>query len=277
MTAATHQPAGTAAADAAHKIETHKVGFLFAHEYYTRLNQSPERMHLLYTKKAYLIHGVEGEAVSHCIGPHDIHNKVMELNLKDCKFHVSNIDTVPSHDGSLLIQTIGELAVGDSPSQKFAQTFLLVQTPGGYSVMNDIFRFIKDDDEPMEGEESAPQESVTIAAEPEQQQQPAAVLETPAAPKKPEAPTPAVPEPKAAEPKPQAPVAEAKPTKAPAPVADAEPMPEQKPTPAWQKASAWGAPAAAVAKPAPAAHEAAASTPAAPEPEAEAKPAAPEP
>ncbi|KAJ1967870.1 hypothetical protein H4R34_006344, partial [Dimargaris verticillata] len=191
MTATAHQTAGTAAADTTHKIETHKVGYMFANEYYSRLNKTPERMHLLYTKKAYLIHGPEGEPVSHCVGPHDIHNKFMELNLKDCHFYVSNIDTVPSHDGSLLIQTIGELAVGDSPSQKFAQTFLLVQSPGGYSVMNDIFRFVKEVEETVESEESAPQESATIPAEPEQQQQqqqtPAPVPETPAAPQKPEA------------------------------------------------------------------------------------------
>ena len=46
-----------------------------------------------------------------------------------------------------MIQVLGELSNDNAPSQKFAQTFFLAmsQSPVGYYVLNNIFRFLKED------------------------------------------------------------------------------------------------------------------------------------
>ena len=60
---------------------------------------------------------------------------------------LSTVDSVESVNGSIVIQVLGELSNDNAPSQKFAQTFFLAmsQSPVGYYVLNNIFRFLKED------------------------------------------------------------------------------------------------------------------------------------
>jgi hypothetical protein len=57
------------------------------------------------------------------------------------------------------------------PWKKFVQTFFLAEQPNGYFVLNDIFRFLKE--EPVESDESEPEQATTEAeqvSEPPQQE-----------------------------------------------------------------------------------------------------------
>lgn len=59
---------------------------------------------------------------------------------------LSTVDSVESIDNSIVIQVLGELSNNAAPSQKFAQTFVLAYVPPtGYFVLNDIFRYLKED------------------------------------------------------------------------------------------------------------------------------------
>src|SRR2546423_1809253 len=58
---------------------------------------------------------------------------------------LSSVDSLASLNGGIVIQVLGELSNHDAPSQKFAQTFFLAEQPTGYFVLNDIFRYIKED------------------------------------------------------------------------------------------------------------------------------------
>jgi Nuclear transport factor 2 (NTF2) domain len=59
---------------------------------------------------------------------------------------VTNVDSVESMNDGVIIQVLGELSNDGAPSQKFAETFFLAsQPPNGYFVLNDIFRYIKED------------------------------------------------------------------------------------------------------------------------------------
>jgi len=58
---------------------------------------------------------------------------------------LSSVDSLASLNGGIVIQVLGELSNHDAPSQKFAQTFFLAEQPAGYFVLNDIFRYIKED------------------------------------------------------------------------------------------------------------------------------------
>lgn len=76
-----------------------------------------------------------------------------------------NVDSQASFD-NILITVIGEISNKSEPSRKFVQTFVLAEQPNGYYVLNDIFRYLTEEEEEFTGEEPAPA--------PEQQQQPQA-------------------------------------------------------------------------------------------------------
>ncbi|KAJ3182289.1 hypothetical protein HDU85_003332 [Gaertneriomyces sp. JEL0708] len=128
------------------KIDAFEVGWLFVQEYYTFLNRNPERLHCFYSKKSYFLHGHEGDAsVRTCQGQKEIHDRIVELDFHDCKVLISNVDSQASFNGGIVVQVLGEMSNNDGSSHKFAQTFFLAEQPNGYYVLNDIFRFLKED------------------------------------------------------------------------------------------------------------------------------------
>ncbi|KAI9199254.1 uncharacterized protein BJ171DRAFT_427865, partial [Polychytrium aggregatum] len=135
----------TAATASRSQVDSFEVGWLFVQEYYTFLNRDPSRLHCFYNKKSSFIHGHEGEEVKAAHGQQEIHERIKEINFQDCKVLVSNVDSQPSLEGSILVQVLGEMSNNGGPSHKFSQSFVLAEQPNGYYVRNDIFRFLKED------------------------------------------------------------------------------------------------------------------------------------
>ncbi|TPX69934.1 hypothetical protein SpCBS45565_g02109 [Spizellomyces sp. 'palustris'] len=128
------------------KVDAFEVGWLFVQEYYTFLNRDPQRLHCFYNKKSSFLHGHEGEATAKtCHGQQEIHSRIVELDFQDCKVLVSNVDSQASLNGGIVVQVLGEMSNKGGASHKFAQTFFLAEQPNGYYVLNDIFRFLKED------------------------------------------------------------------------------------------------------------------------------------
>lgn len=71
---------------------------------------------------------------------------------------MTNVDSQAS-DENIVIQVIGEMSNKSQPHRKFVQTFVLAGQTNGYFVLNDIFRYIREDDEE--------EEAVPEASEPE--------------------------------------------------------------------------------------------------------------
>jgi hypothetical protein len=132
-----------------------EVGWLFLQQYYTFLNEHPEKLHRFYTRNSTFCHGVEGESVSSCLGQTKIGDKIKEHGFQDCKVLVSNFDCQLSSQDGVIIQVLGEMSNKGGPSQKFVQTFFLAPQPRGYYVLNDIFRFLKEDVTDIEDVEEA--------------------------------------------------------------------------------------------------------------------------
>ncbi|KAI8096261.1 uncharacterized protein BX664DRAFT_323490 [Halteromyces radiatus] len=126
-------------------IASQDVGLLFVREYYTFLNKKPLRLHAFYNKDSFFVRGDEGETVQTYQGQDEIRKKIEELNFEDCKVLVTQVDSQASANNGIIIQVLGEMCVMDGPSQKFSQTFFLAPQPNGYYVLNDIFRFLKDE------------------------------------------------------------------------------------------------------------------------------------
>lgn len=137
-----------------------EIGWAFVPQYYTFVNKDPSRLHCFYTKRSTLIHSTEGEEATPCFGQQEIHEKFMSLNFDDCKVFVSNVDSQSSADGGIIVQVLGEMSNEAGPWRKFAQTFFLAEQPNGFFVLNDIFRYMKEDDEDVQDEPEA--EPVTV-------------------------------------------------------------------------------------------------------------------
>ncbi|KAI8976619.1 hypothetical protein BD414DRAFT_496024 [Trametes punicea] len=227
-------------------VNPSEVGWQFVPQYYTFVNKHPNRLHCFYNKSSTFIHGTEGEDGKPCFGQQEIHNKITSIGFQDCKVFIHSVDAQSSANGGIIIQVIGEMSNKGEAWRKFVQTFFLAEQPNGYFVLNDIFRFLKEESV-EEGEEQ----------EPEVAQKPAEHVPAPPAPPSPAPPPPAEPEPI--------------PTSAPAPPPSAEePAPTPSPAPEAQPQANGHAPEAKP-EPAPAPREP--SPEPAPEPPATASPA----
>lgn len=83
---------------------------------------------------------------------------------------MSNVDSLSSND-NIVIQVIGETSTKVSPEpRKFAQTFVLAKQPSGYFVLNDVWRYINDEEEeqPEQATQEVAQadEKAAVATEP---------------------------------------------------------------------------------------------------------------
>ncbi|KAF5310799.1 hypothetical protein D9619_008061 [Psilocybe cf. subviscida] len=222
------------------------------------------------------------------------------FRFEDCKVFIHSVDAQSSANGGIIIQVIGEMSNRSEAWRKFVQTFFLAEQPNGYFVLNDIFRFLKEetvDSDDLEAEDvvesdpaptAVPEPVAPVAvAVPEPVYEPVREPSPAPAPVEvaPPAPVPVVEEaPATPEPVPEpvitqtptpAPEQQAQPTvsvpqtngihtpepeAAPAPVAAPEPAPSPAPAPA----AAAPTPVAAPPQPAPVAAPAPAPQPAAP-------------
>ncbi|GJJ77336.1 Ras GTPase-activating protein-binding protein 1 [Entomortierella parvispora] len=128
-------------------VDSHEVGLMFVHEYYTFLHKEPSRLHCFYNKQSTMSHGIQGEEIQVCHGQQEIHSKILDLDFEDCKVLVSNVDSQSSLQGGIVIQVLGEMSNKGGVARKFVQTFFLAVQPRGYYVLNDVFRYLKEDAE----------------------------------------------------------------------------------------------------------------------------------
>ena len=90
----------------------------------------------------------------------------MSLGFENCKVFISNVDSQSSAEGGIIVQVIGEMSNAGGPWRKFAQTFFLAEQPSGYYVLNDIFRYLKEEED--EAEEADPSIQSNPNAPPQQ-------------------------------------------------------------------------------------------------------------
>ncbi|TPX37200.1 hypothetical protein SmJEL517_g01122 [Synchytrium microbalum] len=135
-------------------VDAYTVGWEFVQQYYTFLNKDPAKLHRFYNKKSTFTFGSECEVVKTKHGQQEIHQRILELGFHDCQVKISNIDSQLSNAG-VLVHVLGEMSNRGEASHKFAQTFFLAEQTHGYYVLNDIFRFLKEEVE-MEYDEGNP-------------------------------------------------------------------------------------------------------------------------
>lgn len=76
------------------------------------------------------------------IGQKNIHDKIQQLNFRDCHAKISYVDAQATLGDGVVVQVSGELSNDGHPMRRFTQTFVLAcQSPKKYYVHNDIFRY----------------------------------------------------------------------------------------------------------------------------------------
>lgn len=136
-------------------IQPNDVGWQFVPQYYNFVNKQPDRLHCFYNKRSTFIHGEEGEESQVALGQQEIHSRISAIGYKQCKVYIHSIDSQSSANGGIIILVIGEMSNNNGPWRKFTQTFFLAEQPNGYFVLNDIFRYLKEDIDDEDLEEQA--------------------------------------------------------------------------------------------------------------------------
>lgn len=76
------------------------------------------------------------------IGQKQIHQKIQQLNFRDCHAKITQVDSQATLGNGVVVQVTGELSNDGQPMRRFTQTFVLAaQSPKKYYVHNDIFRY----------------------------------------------------------------------------------------------------------------------------------------
>ncbi|XP_031849751.1 ras GTPase-activating protein-binding protein 2 [Nomia melanderi] len=120
------------------------VGREFVRQYYTLLNQAPAHLHRFYNQHSSFVHGGldSNRESTPAIGQKQIHQKIQQLNFRDCHAKISQVDSQLTLENGVVVQVSGELSNAGQPMRRFTQTFVLaIQAPKTYYVHNDIFRY----------------------------------------------------------------------------------------------------------------------------------------
>ncbi|KAH8033048.1 hypothetical protein HPB51_005968 [Rhipicephalus microplus] len=116
---------------------------------------------MFYSQDSSFVHG--GPEKQECaMGQHDIHQRIMQLNFRDCHAKIKQVDSLTTLGEGVVIQVTGELSNAGQPMRRFMQTFVLApQQPLKYYVRNDIFRYqdevFTEEEEEEEGNTAAEQ------------------------------------------------------------------------------------------------------------------------
>ncbi|XP_032680732.1 ras GTPase-activating protein-binding protein 2 isoform X1 [Odontomachus brunneus] len=171
------------------------VGREFVRQYYTLLNQAPAHLHRFYNQHSSFVHGGldSNRESTPAIGQKQIHQKIQQLNFRDCHAKISQVDSQLTLENGVVVQVSGELSNAGQPMRRFTQTFVLaIQAPKTYYVHNDIFRYqdliFPDEEEAdgvggVEGGESGEREvEESGRSEPEEDEHPTQAQQLTAAP-----------------------------------------------------------------------------------------------
>ncbi|KAB1211528.1 putative G3BP-like protein [Morella rubra] len=150
------------------------VGNAFVEQYYHILHHSPEAVYRFYqessvlsrpdsngvmisvtTMQVVILKNYSGLTLTYIdnIAPLrlrvGINEKIVSFDYKDYKAEIKTADAQKSYKDGVTVFVTGCLTGKDNLRRKFAQSFFLAPQDNGYFVLNDVFRYVEDD-EPLD-------------------------------------------------------------------------------------------------------------------------------
>ncbi|XP_074282763.1 nuclear transport factor 2-like isoform X2 [Silene latifolia] len=121
------------------------VGDAFARQYYTILQHSPELVHRFYKDMSKIgrVDSDDGSMLS-TTTMNAINEKIQSYG--SLKADVKFVDAQESYNDGVMVLVYGSMVNEDESRRNFTQTFFLAPQDNGFYVLNDIFRYVNDDD-----------------------------------------------------------------------------------------------------------------------------------
>jgi hypothetical protein len=76
-----------------------------------------------------------------------INEKILDFNYEDYAAEIKTADAQESYEKGVIVLVTGCLTGKDNLRRKFTQTFFLAPQDKGYFVLNDVFRYIEDNEQ----------------------------------------------------------------------------------------------------------------------------------
>ncbi|XP_015579926.1 nuclear transport factor 2 isoform X1 [Ricinus communis] len=125
------------------------VGNAFVEQYYHILHTSPELVFRFYQDTSVISRPDADGVMTSVATMQGINEKILSLNFQDYKAEIKTADAQKSYKEGVTVLVTGCLMGKDNLKRKFAQSFFLAPQDNGYFVLNDVFRYVEDN-EPLE-------------------------------------------------------------------------------------------------------------------------------
>ncbi|KAF8005740.1 hypothetical protein BT93_K0121 [Corymbia citriodora subsp. variegata] len=122
------------------------VGNAFVEQYYHILHQSPGLVHRFYQDSSFLGRPDVGGNITTVTTTQAINEKIISLNYEDYTAEIETADAQESFGKGVIVLVTGCLTGKDHVRRKFTQTFFLAPQEKGYFVLNDVFRFLEENE-----------------------------------------------------------------------------------------------------------------------------------
>ncbi|XP_050376906.1 nuclear transport factor 2 [Argentina anserina] len=122
------------------------VANAFVEQYYQVLHHSPELVYKFYQDSSALSRTDTNGNMATVKTMDAIRIKIKSLNYEDYTVEIKTADAQESFEKGVIVLVTGCLTGKDNIGRKFAQTFFLAPQENGYFVLNDVFRYIEDNE-----------------------------------------------------------------------------------------------------------------------------------
>ncbi|XP_030521405.1 nuclear transport factor 2 isoform X2 [Rhodamnia argentea] len=122
------------------------VGNAFVEQYYHILHQSPGLVHRFYQDSSFLSRPDVSGNITTVTTTQAINKKILSLNYEDFTAEIETADAQESYGKGVIVLVTGCLTGKDHVRRKFTQTFFLAPQEKGYFVLNDVFRFLEENE-----------------------------------------------------------------------------------------------------------------------------------
>nr|GLL26548.1 ras GTPase-activating protein-binding protein 2-like [Ipomoea trifida] len=122
------------------------VGNAFVEQYYLILHHSPDQLYRFYQESSVLSRPDPDGSMTSVTTMDRINDKIRSLDYKNYDAEIKTADSQNSYNGGVIVLVTGCLTGKDNLKRKFTQTFFLAPQDKGYYVLNDVFRYVEQDE-----------------------------------------------------------------------------------------------------------------------------------
>ncbi|KAJ0038561.1 hypothetical protein Pint_23504 [Pistacia integerrima] len=130
------------------------VGNAFVEQYYSILCQSPDNVHRFYQESSMLSRPDPSGSMTLVTTIKGINDKILSMDYQNFKVQIFSADAQASYNKGLIVLVTGCLVAKENLRRKFTQSFFLAPQDKGYFVLNDVFRYVDENHEMEDKEES---------------------------------------------------------------------------------------------------------------------------